>query len=97
MTQDALREKFNEIIAIDEGIAMAYEAYLSVVRDDVERARLLREDEYELEIQSRLVHAKREGMEAGKIESARNLKRMGLPIVQIAEGTGLTEQQINEL
>jgi predicted transposase/invertase (TIGR01784 family) len=52
-------------------------------------------------MQSKLVHAKREGQMAGRQERdreiARNLKKLGIPIGQIVQLTGLTEQQINEL
>jgi flagellar biosynthesis/type III secretory pathway protein FliH len=38
-----------------------------------------------------------EGMEKEKLEIARNLKKMGLPASQIAEGTGLLPEVIEEL
>jgi predicted transposase/invertase (TIGR01784 family) len=43
----------------------------------------------------------KEGMKAGEeqkaVEIARNLKAVGVPLGQIAQGTGLTEAQIREL
>jgi predicted transposase/invertase (TIGR01784 family) len=51
----------NEIIACEEGIAMASEVLMTISRDEVERARLRSEEKYELDTQSKLVHAKREG------------------------------------
>ncbi len=43
----------------------------------------------------------KEGMEIGKkniqITIAKNLLQIGLPIKQIAEGTGLTEEEIKQL
>jgi predicted transposase/invertase (TIGR01784 family) len=50
-------------------------------------------------------YARREGIKEGiktgeeqkTVEIARNLKAMGVPIGQIAQGTGLTEAQIREL
>lgn len=38
-----------------------------------------------------------EGMEKGTIEIARNLLKMGLPIEQVAKGTGLTIEQIKKI
>jgi predicted transposase/invertase (TIGR01784 family) len=66
---------------------------MSISKDEVERARLVSEEKYQLDTQSKVVHAKREE----KLEIARNLKAIGVPIGQIAQATGLTEQQINEL
>ena len=97
LTNNSKREKINEMIAFEEGIAMASEVLLTITKDDHERARLRSEEKYILDTRCRLFYAKQEGMETKKIEIAQNLKKMGIPIVQIAEGTGLTEQQINEL
>ena len=60
------RQKINEILEHEEGIAMASKELLSVSRDEVERARLMSEYKYELDTQSRLVHAKKEGMKEGR-------------------------------
>ncbi|MDR1300842.1 MAG: Rpn family recombination-promoting nuclease/putative transposase [Treponema sp.] len=87
------RGKINELMAYEEGIAMASEVLLSISKDEVERARLMSEYKYAVDTQSKVVHAKREV----KLEIARNLKALGAPIEQIALATGLTEQQINEL
>jgi predicted transposase/invertase (TIGR01784 family) len=38
-----------------------------------------------------------EGWQEGRQETARNFKAMGISIEQIAQGTGLTEQQIKDL
>jgi predicted transposase/invertase (TIGR01784 family) len=51
----------NEIIACEEGIAMASEVLISVSKDEVEQAWLRSEEKYVLDTQSKLVHAKREG------------------------------------
>jgi len=60
--RDNMREKINEIIESDEGIAMAFEVLLSISRDKVERKRL--EDEYhenQLYLRSKMAHAKCQG------------------------------------
>jgi predicted transposase/invertase (TIGR01784 family) len=103
----------NEIIACEEGIAMASQVLMTISKDEVERARLISEEKYVLDTQSKLVHAKREGIQEGlregeakglskglaegKLEIARNLKKMGLPVSQIAEGTGLKPEAIQKL
>jgi predicted transposase/invertase (TIGR01784 family) len=105
LTDKGRRGKINEIIACEEGIAMASEVLMSISKDEVERARLVSEYKYQLDMQSKLVHAKREGRKEGlqdgrregKLEIAKALKDIGVPLGQIAQGTGLTEQQINEL
>jgi len=38
-----------------------------------------------------------EGLEAGKLEIARNFSKMGIPIEQISEGTGLSMEEIEKL
>jgi predicted transposase/invertase (TIGR01784 family) len=93
LTDKAKRGKINEIIAHEEGIAMASEVLMTISKDEVERARLMSEYKYVVDTQSKVVHAKRESIK----EVARNLKVIGVPIGQIAQGTGLTEQQIAEL
>jgi predicted transposase/invertase (TIGR01784 family) len=80
---------------------MASEVLLTISKDEVERARLVSEEKYLLDTQSKIVHAERVGIQKGiqkrDREIAQNLKKLGLPIEQIAQATGLTEQQINGL
>jgi predicted transposase/invertase (TIGR01784 family) len=105
LTDKGKRGKINEIIACEEGIAMASEVLMSISKDEVERARLVSEYKYQLDMQSKLVHAKRQGRQEGKkegkkeekLEIARNFKTLGAPIGQIVQATGLTEKQIDEL
>jgi predicted transposase/invertase (TIGR01784 family) len=59
------REKINEVVAREEGIAMASQVLISISRDEVERARLMSEYKYELDLQSKVVYAKREGRKEG--------------------------------
>jgi len=40
---------------------MASEVLLNISRDEVERARLMSEEKFQLDMQSKMVHAKREG------------------------------------
>jgi hypothetical protein len=65
LTDKGKRQKINEIIAYEEGIAMASEVLIRISRDEVERARLLSEYKYELDTQSRIAYAKQEGRQEG--------------------------------
>ncbi|MDR2479307.1 MAG: hypothetical protein LBD48_08340, partial [Treponema sp.] len=60
------RGKINEILNYEEGIAMASEVLMTISKDEVERARLVSEYKYQLDTQSKLVHAKREGLREGE-------------------------------
>jgi predicted transposase/invertase (TIGR01784 family) len=63
------------------------------------------EYKYQLDTQSKLVHAKREGRQEGlqtgrqeeKWEIARKMKSRGITAEQIAEDTGLTLKQVEDL
>jgi predicted transposase/invertase (TIGR01784 family) len=76
---------------------MASEVLMTISKDEIERARLVSEEKYLLDTQSKVVHAERGGLQKGIKKVARNLKAIGMPIEQIAQTTGLTEQQISEL
>jgi len=66
LTDKSKRRKINEIVKHEEGIAMASEVLMTISRDEVERARLMSEYKYQLDAQSKLVHAKREGIREGE-------------------------------
>jgi predicted transposase/invertase (TIGR01784 family) len=55
----------NEIIANEEGIAMASKVLMTISKDEAERFRLLSEEKYILDTQSKVVHAKRQGEARG--------------------------------
>jgi predicted transposase/invertase (TIGR01784 family) len=113
LTDKGKREKINEILEYEEGIAMASEVLISISKDEVERARLISEYKYELDTQSKLVDAERKGMEKGlekglqkglekglqkgMLKVARNLKTMGEPLEKIARATGLSRDAIERL
>jgi predicted transposase/invertase (TIGR01784 family) len=98
-------EKLNEIVECEEGIAMASKIVLEISRDEVERARLMSEYKYVVDTQSKVVQARREGRRQGiqegiqkkAIEFAQKLKSRGVAAEQIAEDTGLSLQQIEDL
>jgi len=68
LTDSSMRGKINEIVEDEEGIAMASEVLLNISKDEAERARLMSEYKYQLDMQSKLVHAKRQGREEGRKE-----------------------------
>lgn len=113
LTDKSKRKKINEIIASEEGIAMATDVLIKISKDEVERARLMSEYKYVVDTQSKVVQAKREGRKEGleegmrkgmqkgmrekNLEIARNFKKLGLPVEQIARGTGLSPDEIAAL
>jgi predicted transposase/invertase (TIGR01784 family) len=76
---------------------MASEVLITISKDEIEQARLMSEWKYEMDTQSRLVEAEREGRRKNTAEIARNLKALGIPIEQIAQGTGLSAEDIAKL
>ncbi|GHV21925.1 hypothetical protein FACS189494_08010 [Spirochaetia bacterium] len=68
ITDKTKRNKINEILDCEEGIAMASEVLISISRDEIERARLISEFKYEMDHQSKMVQAKNRGLEEGRKE-----------------------------
>ena len=97
LTDRNKRAKINEVIAREEGIAMASKVLITISKDEVERARLMSEYKYELDTQSRMVQAKRDGRQEEKLEIAGNFKKLGIPVSQIAQATGLSAKEIAKL
>jgi predicted transposase/invertase (TIGR01784 family) len=82
-----------EVIRMDTGIQKAQER-LAFVANDKEALREYHMREMALsDWTSGVNHARQEGAQ----EIAKNLKSMGIPIGQIAQGTGLTVEQIEKL
>ena len=87
------RWKINEIMEREEGIAMASKVLMTISKDEQERARLLSEYKYQMDTQSKLVHAKRmgmqEGMEKGMVKGRQeiiNLLKNGKSPEEIIKG-----------
>jgi predicted transposase/invertase (TIGR01784 family) len=78
-------------------IAMASEVLITISKDEIEQARLMSEYKYELDTQSIRVEAKREERRKNTAEIARNLKKLGISVEQIAQGTGLSVEDIAKL
>jgi predicted transposase/invertase (TIGR01784 family) len=78
---------------------------VGINRDEAQRARLMSEYKYQMDMQSKLVHAKRvgrqegeiKGRQEGKIEDAMNMLRKGLSIDLIYEITGIDTKTIQSL
>jgi hypothetical protein len=78
LTDKGKRGKINEIMEHEEGIAMASEVLMTISRDEAERARLLSEYKYQLDMQSKLVHAKRVGIQEGMQEGMQKGMQKGM-------------------
>jgi len=86
LTDKEKRLKINEILEVEEGIAMASEVLINVSKDEIERAYLMSKMKYELDLQSKLVGAKREGIAEGRNEGREeilDLLSQGLSIEEI--------------
>jgi predicted transposase/invertase (TIGR01784 family) len=102
LTDRAKSEKITEIVNHERGIAMAASALFNITDDEREYARLTSELKYELDLQSGMVNAKRQGIEQGlqqgrletSLEYIQKMKILGLSSEQIQAVTGLSEQQI---
>jgi len=84
------RELVNEILKCEEGIAMAGQVLLTISKDEVERARLLSEYKYAVDLQSKTVEAER-----GKQRAiAKRLLKLGASVELVVGGTELDESTV---
>jgi predicted transposase/invertase (TIGR01784 family) len=74
-----------QVMSDDEANRMIYEDRLKAQRDEYSR------------IQGALREGRLEGLDEGRREVARSFKRMGIPVEQIAQGTGLSSEDIAKL
>jgi len=63
LTDKEKRRKINEIMELEEGIAMASEVLITISKNEIERARLLSEMKYELDMQSKLAYIEQKEQE----------------------------------
>ena len=90
------RQKINRIIELEEGIAMASEVLKNISKDEIERARLMSEYKYAVDLQSKLVTAKRKGIEEGIQEGiAKGKKELQNYILDLIE-QGFTREEIKK-
>jgi predicted transposase/invertase (TIGR01784 family) len=66
LTDRGKRSKINEIIERNKGIANASEVLMTISRDEEEQARLMGNEKYQLDVQSAITNAKREGIQLGE-------------------------------
>ena len=97
LTDKKKRRKINEIMEAEEGITMASEVLLTITRDEIEYARQMSKLKYELDTQSKLVHARREGERKNAVKIARNALVKGLAPELVQEITGLDIETIKSL
>ncbi|GHU06262.1 hypothetical protein FACS1894147_13010 [Spirochaetia bacterium] len=110
LTDRSKRGTINKILKHEGGIAMASEVLMTISRDEVERARLTSEFKYEMDLQSKMVTARREGEQRGEQrglqkgrqegrregeqEVAKNLKALNISVDTISRSTGLSPEEI---
>jgi predicted transposase/invertase (TIGR01784 family) len=105
LTDEEKRGKIIAIINREEGIAMAVETLVNITQDEIEYARMCNLIKSQLDYQSGMVNAKREGREEGlaegmekeKLEIARKMKNAGRPLSEIEEFTGLPTETIEQI
>ena len=97
LTNPNMRGIINAILERKEDIAMVAEVLLTISRDEVERARLRSEEKNLLDIQSDMVHERREGEKSNALKNARNALAEGLSFEQVHRITGLDIQTIQTL
>ena len=97
LTNRGKREKINEIVQRKEGIAMASEVLINITREDIEWARQLSEEKYILDRQMMIYDAKQEGLQEGRLEIAKNLKANGISVEIIAQSTGLSFEEVENV
>ena len=96
-TDKEKRELVNEIIKSEEGIAMAGQVLLNISKDEKERARLTSEYKFAVDLQSKMVDAKRAGALEGVKQVALNMLKRNRPIDEIIEDTGLSLDEVHSL
>lgn len=66
LTDIRKRDKINQIVIKEGDIAMASKVVMRISKDEKERARLLSEEKYFLDMQSKLVYAEEKGIQKGE-------------------------------
>ncbi|WP_461255286.1 PD-(D/E)XK nuclease family transposase [Treponema sp. R80B11-R83G3] len=100
LTDEGKRDKINDIINREEGIAMATEILSNITQDEVEYARMSTLIKSQLDYQSHMVNAKRSGIKEGREEGLKEGLKEGLvkghkEILEFFE-QGLSVEEIKE-
>jgi predicted transposase/invertase (TIGR01784 family) len=93
----AKRGIINEILELEEGIAMASEVLMTVTKEEREQAWLMSREKYILDTQSDLTYARQEGRADEKLEIARKMKVMGDSAERIHTITDLSLEAIEKM
>jgi predicted transposase/invertase (TIGR01784 family) len=103
LTDRGKSEKITEIVNREGGIAMAANALFNITDDEREYARLTSELKYDLDLQSGMVNAKREGIQQGLQQGIQRGLQQGmqqgrletsLEYIQKMKALGLSSEQI---
>ena len=102
LTDRSKRSIINEIVSLEEGIAMASSVLMTISRDEEERARIMRAEKTELDYISFMAHAKEVGLEQGIAQGRKNalsetaikMREIGLTAEQILAVTGLAPEAV---
>jgi predicted transposase/invertase (TIGR01784 family) len=97
LTDKDKRGKIIEIINREEGIAMALDTLVNITQDEVEYERMSNLIKSELDYQSGMVGARREGRNEANLENAQKMKAMGFLTKQIQAVTGLPIETIEQM
>ena len=97
LTDVEKRGKIIEIINREEGIAMAVNTLVNITQDEIEYERMSNLIKSQLDYQSDMVWAKREGRAEKAHEIARKMKEMGDPVEKIQAITGLSAETIEQV
>ncbi len=97
LTTREKRTKTNEILRREEGIAMAGKTLITITQEEREYARSITRLKNELDYQSGMINARREGERKKAAEIARSLKVLKISPDVIAQSTGLTPEEITRL
>jgi predicted transposase/invertase (TIGR01784 family) len=96
-TEEGNRRLIEEIIKQEEGVAMAAEVIEGFSAEEVAYFHEISKEKYELDMRAHRDEAWEEGLVAGRLEIAKNLKAMGLSVDQIATATGLDRETVTAL
>ena len=99
------RERVNKIIESKEALQMAGDLLMSISQDEKERAVFRSRRMYQTDMDSNMATAERrgeikgraEGRAEGRVETARNLKSLGVSTDLIIKSTGLSQEEIAKL
>ena len=86
-----MAEEKNEIIKKAK-VEMNY-----LTGEEAERRLQWLREKWEMDYNSDIGQAKREGKKEGKIEIVKNLLKLNMPIEQIIKASGLTEKEVQEI